>query len=86
MLSMNERLPVTPLRKNTPVDPVLEQQMAECGLSGEERHFLRHLHVAEKQLNDAFSQARQGGTLEARVSEVYREMFGTPGKRARGSR
>lgn len=60
-----------------PVDPALEQQMAECGLSDDERHFLRQLHAAEKQLNDVFTHARQGGTLEARVSEVYREMYGS---------
>ncbi|EIL95411.1 hypothetical protein UU7_00690 [Rhodanobacter spathiphylli B39] len=60
--------------------------MAECGLSGDERRFLRHLHVAEKQLNEAFSQARQGGTLEARVSEVYREMYGSPRRRATAPR
>ncbi|CAM0997321.1 hypothetical protein EJMOOK_01510 [Rhodanobacter sp. Root179] len=81
---MKDRLPPppTPTPADPPVDPTLEQQMAECGLSGDERHFLRHLHVAEKQLNEAFSQARQGGTLEARISEVYREMYGSPRRRA----
>ena len=53
----------------------LEQQMAELGLSNDMRRFLRDLHTAEKQLNDAFDKARQGGDLEQRVSAVYREMY-----------
>lgn len=50
--------------------------MADCGLSSEERRFLRDLHAAEKQLNEAFAQAHQGGALEQRVSAVYRRMYG----------
>ena len=73
-----------PTHDDAPLDQRLEQQMEDCGLSGDERHFLRHLHAAEKQLNDVFSQARQGGTLEARVSEVYRDMYGSPRRRVSG--
>ncbi|WP_200935653.1 hypothetical protein [Rhodanobacter sp. Soil772] len=50
--------------------------MADCGLSNDARQFLRDLHAAEKQLNDAFQRAHQGGALEARVSAVYRRMYG----------
>ena len=53
-----------------------ERQMRELGLSSEARRFLRDLHVAEKQLNDAFSRARQGGELEQRIRQVYRDMYG----------
>jgi tellurite resistance protein len=54
----------------------LERQMRELGLSSETRRFLRNLHAAEKQLNDAFSVAHRDGDLEQRVSQVYREMYG----------
>lgn len=54
----------------------LERQMADCGLSNDTRQFLRDLHTAEKQLNDAFQRAHQGGALEERVSAVYRRMYG----------
>ncbi|WP_426701745.1 hypothetical protein ACPPVV_01645 [Rhodanobacter sp. Col0626] len=74
---MNDRIPIVPPRRETSNEPGLEQQMADCGLSNDTRRFLRNLHVAEKQLNDAFSKAHQGGRLEACVSEVYREMYGT---------
>lgn len=57
-------------------ETVLEQQMAELGLSNDTKRFLRNFHEAEKQLNDAFDTARQGGELEQRVSQVYREMYG----------
>ena len=50
--------------------------MADCGLSNDTRHFLRDLHAAEKQLNDAFQWAHQGGALDERVSAVYRRMYG----------
>lgn len=56
-------------------DSGLEQQMAELGLSNDTRRFLRKLHVAEKKLNDAFDTAHQGGDLEERVSQVYRDMY-----------
>jgi hypothetical protein len=55
----------------------LEQQMTDLGLSNDTKRFLRHLHVAEKQLNDAFNTSRQGGGLEKRVSQVYRDLYGT---------
>lgn len=70
---MNTRKPPPPEK----ADARLERQMADCGLSSDERRFLRDLHAAEKQLNDAFEQARQGGALEQRVSEVYRQMYGS---------
>lgn len=54
----------------------LEQRMTDLGLSSDAKRFLRHLHVAEKQLNDAFNKSRQGGELEERVSEVYRDLYG----------
>lgn len=54
----------------------LEQQMADLGLSNDTRRFLRNLHLAEKQINDAFSKSRQGGELEERVSQVYRDLYG----------
>ncbi len=57
-------------------DARLERQMADCGLSSDERRFLRDLHAAEQQLNDAFKQAHQGGALGQRVSAVYRRMYG----------
>ena len=50
--------------------------MAELGLSTATKRFLRDFHTAEKQLNDAFDKAHQGGALEQRVSQVYREMYG----------
>jgi hypothetical protein len=63
----------------------LEQKMADLGLCNDTKRFLRHLHVAEKQLNDAFNKGRQGGELEERVSEVYRDLYGA-GCSARASR
>lgn len=83
---MNERLPIARQQSETSDEPGLERQMADCGLSNETRRFLRNLHVAEKQLNAAFSKAHQGGRLEACVSEVYREMYGTEQGPAPGSR
>jgi hypothetical protein len=76
MFDMNNRIPAAPPAREISDEPGLERQMADCGLSNDTRQFLRHLHVAEKQLNDAFSKAHQGGKLEACVSEVYREMYG----------
>lgn len=58
-------------------EAVLEQQMAELGLSNDTRRFLRNLHLAEKQLNAAFSKSRQDGELEERVRQVYRDLYGT---------
>ena len=69
---MNARKPPPPEQ----ADARLERQMADCGLSNDERRFLRDLHAAEKQLNDAFERAHQGGALERRVSAVYRRMYG----------
>lgn len=50
--------------------------MDELGLSSDTRRFLRHLHVAEKQLNDAFALAHEGGDMEQCVSHVYGELYG----------
>jgi hypothetical protein len=69
---MNEYKPL--LREIS--DASLEQQMDDCDLSHDARQFLRDLHAAEKQLNDAFRRAHQGGALEERVSAVYRRMYG----------
>ncbi|EIL97115.1 hypothetical protein [Rhodanobacter thiooxydans] len=69
---MNARKPPPPEK----ADASLERQMADCGLSSDDRRFLRDLHAAEKQLNEAFEQAQQGGALEQRVSAVYRRMYG----------
>jgi serine protease inhibitor ecotin len=55
----------------------LEQQMTELGLSNDNKRFLRNLRLAEKQLNDAFNKGRQDGELEERVSQVYRDLYGT---------
>lgn len=71
---MNVRKPTPPEK----ADAGLERRMADCGLSSDERRFLRNLHAAEKQLNEAFEQARHGGALEQRVSAVYRRMYGSP--------
>jgi hypothetical protein len=51
--------------------------ICEGELSCDARRFLHDLHVAERQLNAAFSVARNGDGLEQRISRVYREMFGT---------
>ena len=55
----------------------LEHQMAELGLSSGDKCFLRNFHLVEKQLNDAFEDARQCANLEQRVSQVYRQMYRT---------
>lgn len=57
----------------------LEQQMAHLDLSSDTRRFLRNLHHAEKQLNNAFNKAHQGGEREKCVSQVYRDLYGTGG-------
>jgi hypothetical protein len=63
----------------------LEQQMAELALSSDAKRFLRSLHLAEKQLNDAFNKGRQDGELGERVSQVYHDLYGAgctlPGSR-----
>jgi hypothetical protein len=53
----------------------LERQMDELGLSAEERRFLRKLHQAERQINDAFDEARQSDDLQQQVSRVYRQLY-----------
>jgi hypothetical protein len=63
----------------------LEQQMTELGLSNDTRRFLRHVHLAEKQLNDAFNKSHQGGELEQQVSQLYHKLYGADGAK-RGSR
>ncbi len=54
---------------------MLEQQMADLGLSTANKHFLRHLHLVEKQLNDAFEKAHQGSDLEQQVSQLYHDLY-----------
>ncbi|WP_254427213.1 hypothetical protein [Rhodanobacter sp. C01] len=92
---MNDTTSGTPMLTETPSqnqlartagdETGLEQQMAKLGLSDETRRFLRNLHQAEKQINDAFSKSRQGGELEECVSQVYRDLYGA-GCSVRGSR
>lgn len=62
----------------SPVAKSLEQQMDELGLAGDVRHFLRHLHAAEEQLNAAFALAHQGGDAERCASQIYRQLYGKP--------
>jgi len=64
-------------------DASLEQQMAELALSNDARRFLRSLHLAEKQLNDAFNKGRQDGGLGERVSQVYHDLYGVDGSSPR---
>jgi len=83
---MNDITPDTPMHAETASgnqralaandEAALEQQMTDLGLSNDTRRFLRHVHLAEKQLNDAFSRTRQGGELEEQVSQVYRDLYG----------
>lgn len=68
--------PVSPGHPPAVDDAAREQQMRELGLSSETRRFLHDLHVAEKQLNDAFEVGHQSGELEQRIIRVYREMYG----------
>jgi len=49
--------------------------MDALGLSPEERLFLRTLHQSERQINDAFDEARQSGDLQQQVSRVYKQMY-----------
>lgn len=85
---MNDGLKPKPISipDDAPAERALERQMDARGLSGDERHFLRHLHVVERQLNEAFNEARKGGTPESRISEVYRAMYGSPRRPAPGTR
>lgn len=53
----------------------LEQHMGALGLSEGNRLFLRKLHLAEKQLNDAFELAHRTGNLQSKVSQIYRELY-----------
>jgi serine protease inhibitor ecotin len=83
---MNDTTSKTPMLTETtaenPQEPIageetgLEQQMENLALSSEAKRFLRSLHLAEKQLNDAFNKGRQGGELEERVSQVYHDLYG----------
>jgi hypothetical protein len=56
---------------------MLEQQMAELGLSCGDKCFLRNFHLVEKQLNDALDETGQCADLVQRVSQVYRQMYRT---------
>jgi hypothetical protein len=66
-----------PAEEPTEDGGVLSEQPRERELSSDARRFLHDLHVAERQLNAAFSVGRQSGELEQRIRRVYREMFGT---------
>lgn len=95
VIVMNDITPGTPMLTETASgnqqtraaddEATLEQQMSELGLSNDTRRFLRQVHLAEKQLNDAFNRTRQGGELEERVGQVYRDLYGVDGA-ARASR
>lgn len=86
MIVMNDITPDTPMLIETTSrnqqaqtadnEASLEQKMADLGLSNDTKRFLRNLRLAEKQLNDAFNTARQGGELEERVSQVYHDLYG----------
>jgi hypothetical protein len=83
---MNDSTHIPPmLTESTPENPQalargdeasLEQQMAKLALSNDAKRFLRSLHLAERQLNDAFNKGRQAGELEERVSQVYHDLYG----------
>ena len=83
---MNDTTSKTPMLTETtaenPQEPIageetgLEQQMENLALSSEAKRFLRSLHLAERQLNDAFNKGRQAGELEERVSQVYHDLYG----------
>lgn len=63
-------------RNNAPDDAeALEQQMADLGLSTDDKCFLRTLHQTEKQLNDAFDEAHQSGDLQQHVSRIYKQLY-----------
>ncbi len=55
----------------------LEQQMAALELSCETRRFLRDVHRAEKVLNNAYGKGRQTGPLDQRISQIYRDLYGS---------
>lgn len=55
----------------------LEQQMAALGLSSETRRFLRDVHRAEKVLNQAYDKTHQDGVLDKRISQIYRDLYGS---------
>lgn len=78
-MDMTRRLPdaVTPPPSDAAVcaAAALERQMDALGLSPEERLFLRTLHQSERQINDAFDEARQSGDLQQQVSRVYTQMY-----------
>lgn len=55
----------------------LEQQMAALDLSHETRRFLRDVHRAEKLLNKAYGKAQQDSPLDQRISQIYRDLYGS---------
>lgn len=55
----------------------LEQQMAALDLSPETRRFLRDVHRAEKVLNNAYGKAQQDSPLDQRISQIYRDLYGS---------
>lgn len=55
----------------------LEQQMAALGLSSDTRRFLRDVHRAERVLNNAYDKTHQDGALDKRISQIYRDLYGS---------
>ena len=55
----------------------LEQQMAALDLSPETRRFLRDVHRAERVLNNAYGKAQQDSPLDQRISQIYRDLYGS---------
>lgn len=63
----------------------LEQQMAALGLSNDTRRFLRDVQRAEKVLNNAYGNRDQHGALDKRISQIYRDLYGSSGALSTGS-
>lgn len=55
----------------------LERQMAALDLSHETRRFLRDVRRAEKVLNNAYNKSQQAGPLDQRISQIYRDLYGS---------
>ena len=51
--------------------------MAALDLSHQTRRFLRDVHRAEKVLNNAYGKARQDSPLDQRISQIYRDLYGS---------
>lgn len=92
---MNDRLQIhESLDDTAPIDdqPVLvdsathlEQQMTALGLSSETCRFLRDVQRAEKALNRAYDKTHQDRPLDQRISEIYRDLYGSDDAPTSGS-